>query len=66
MSQATASPTQLAWRKYRQHLPAMLGTVYVGFCLLLSLLGYLVAPDGSTHANFQVLELAKSSPGCRS
>jgi len=41
----------------------MLGTVYVGFCLLLSLLGYLVAPDGSTHANFQVLELAKSSPG---
>lgn len=57
------SPAQIAWRRFRRHGPAMAGLVYAGCCILVALLGYLITPDHTTHANFQVLELAKLPPG---
>ncbi|MEL6593394.1 MAG: ABC transporter permease [Bacteroidota bacterium] len=57
------TPNQLAWRKYRRNLPAMLGLVYVSLCVLVTLLGYWLVPDDTRHANFQILELAKLGPG---
>ncbi|MEM6348537.1 MAG: ABC transporter permease [Bacteroidota bacterium] len=57
------TPNQLAWRKYRRNLPAMLGLVYVCLCLLVALLGYWIVPDYTRNANFQALELAKLGPG---
>lgn len=57
------SPTQLAWQRFRRHVPGVIGVVWVGICALTGLLGYWLAPDATTHANFQVLELAKLPPG---
>ena len=57
------SPTQLALQRFRRHLPGMIGVVWVGVCALTGLLGYWLAPDATTHANFQVIELAKLPPG---
>lgn len=63
MSTPNSSPNRLAWRRFRRHVPGMLGLGYVIMCMIVGLCGYLLAPDNSTHANFQVLELAKQAPG---
>ncbi|RMG72863.1 MAG: ABC transporter permease [Bacteroidetes bacterium] len=56
-------PAQIAWRRFRRHGPAMAGLVYATVCVLVAILGYLISPDHTTHANLQVLELAKLPPG---
>ncbi|MEM7374883.1 MAG: ABC transporter permease [Bacteroidota bacterium] len=56
-------PSHMAWRKFRVHLPAMLGLGYAVLCVLIALLGYLIVPDNTRYANFQILELAKLPPG---
>jgi peptide/nickel transport system permease protein len=43
----------------------MVGAIWVGVCTLVALLGYVLAPDATTHANFQVIELAKLPPGAK-
>ncbi len=58
-----SSPSQLAWRKFRRNIPAMLGMGYVAMCVLGAIFAYLLAPDHTRHANFQMLELAKQAPG---
>ncbi|MEM9983887.1 MAG: ABC transporter permease [Bacteroidota bacterium] len=57
------SPSQLARRRFFRYRPAWFGLFYLGLGLLVSLFGYGLAPDKTTHANFQVLELAKQPPG---
>jgi peptide/nickel transport system permease protein len=59
------SPTQLAFHRFRRHVPGVVGVIWVGICALTGLLGYWLAPDATTHANFQVLELAKLPPGSK-
>lgn len=56
-------PTQMAWRKFRAHLPAMMGLGYAILCVGIAVLGYLIVPDRTRHANLQILELAKLPPG---
>jgi len=58
-----SSPSQLAWQKFRRHLPAMLGLGYVLLCLVIAIAGYLITPDATRHANEQILPLAKKAPG---
>lgn len=41
----------------------MIGLSYVALCFLGALFAYLIAPDNSRHANFQLLELSKKAPG---
>ena len=57
------TPGQLAWRKFRRNIPALFGLGYLVLCLLTAVLGYMITPDSSTHANRQILELAKKPPG---
>ena len=59
------TPRQLAWRKFQRNIPALLGLGYLCICLLVALLGYMITPDASTHANRQILELAKKPPGTK-
>ncbi len=61
--EAQLSPGQLARRRFFRYRPAWFGLFYLGLCLFISLFGYWLAPDKTTHANFQVLELAKQAPG---
>ena len=58
-----ASPNQIAWRKFRTNIPAMLGLGYLCLCVGVALLGNLIAPDKTRHANYQILELSKMPPG---
>jgi len=43
----------------------MLGLGYVILCVGVAIFAYVIAPDNSRHANFQLLELAKQAPGSR-
>lgn len=57
------TPAQIARRKFFRHGPAVFGLIYTLCCFLIALLGYLLVPDASTHANTQLLEWAKAPPG---
>jgi len=57
------TPNQIAWQKFRWHLPAMFGLGYLIVWVLIAICGYVLTPDKTTHANFQVLEHAKLPPG---
>lgn len=41
----------------------MLGMGYIVLCVLTAIFAYVIAPDNTRHANFQMLELAKKAPG---
>ncbi len=53
----------MARQKFVRHIPAMLGTAYLCLCVFVAVFAYLLAPDKTRHANYQVLELAKQAPG---
>lgn len=60
-----STPGQIAWRKFRTNIPAITGSIYLILVFLAAILGYLIIPDKTTHANLQILELAKKPPGTR-
>ncbi len=41
----------------------MLGSCFIGFCMLIALLGYSITPDSTPMANDMVLQLGAKSPG---
>ncbi|MFM1875081.1 MAG: hypothetical protein RL266_818 [Bacteroidota bacterium] len=54
---------QLAWRRFRKDGAAIFGVVVISIAVVLALLGPLITPDGSPHANRQMIELAAKKPG---
>lgn len=54
---------QLAWKKFRKDAAAIFGVVVIVIAVALAILGPLVTPDGSPHANRQMIELAAKKPG---
>ncbi|MEZ4830303.1 MAG: ABC transporter permease [Bacteroidia bacterium] len=58
-----STPSQIAWKKFRTNVPAIVGSVYFLLVVIVSLTGYLLSPDNTAHANLQILELAKKPPG---
>lgn len=54
-----------AWQKLRGNIPAVISLVFIGICLVISILGYLITPDQTPMANRQTLELATRKPGFR-
>ncbi len=50
---------------FPHHLPARIGTWWIGILVGVALLGPLIRPDGSQHANAQHLEHALLPPGSR-
>ncbi|MBL7941953.1 MAG: hypothetical protein JNM00_04265, partial [Flavobacteriales bacterium] len=44
-----------AWKRFRKNPPAMAGAVFIVAMALVSLLGFLIRPDGSVNANQQQL-----------
>ncbi len=53
----------MAWRRFRKIPTAMAGLVWIVLSMLLAILGYLVIPDSTPHANRQQLELSAHPPG---
>lgn len=58
-----STPRQIAWKKFRANIPALVGSAYFLLVALISLFGYIITPDNTSHANLQILELAKKPPG---
>lgn len=52
-----------AWQKLKKNGLAMFGIVVIAFTAVVAILGSLIRPDFTQHANSQKLELAKKKPG---
>jgi len=57
------SPSRLAWKRFRKNPVSVAGLVIILFSVLVSVGGYMLAPDKTTHANSQILEIALEKPG---
>lgn len=54
---------ELAWHKFKKDAAAIAGVVVILIAVVLAMLGPLITPDGSPHANRQHVELAAKKPG---
>ncbi len=61
----SASPTALAWQRFKKNKLAMLGLVVIGLATTIAILGGNVRPDGTQNANSQHLALATAAPGSK-
>lgn len=62
---SSISPGRIAWNKFRSNLSGMTALTWVGLCIVVALLGYLITPDSAPFANTQHLELSAKTPGTR-
>src|SRR5438270_258903 len=51
------------WHRFKKNKAAMIGLTMIIFALLLSVFGYLVAPDGTPNADLQTIEIQAKKPG---
>lgn len=59
---ATAS-TRSTWRRLKKNKGALFGIVIIVLALLISLLAYVLAPDGTPNANRMIVEIGGQKPG---
>lgn len=59
------SPVQLVYRRFRKNKPAVFSAFFLLLTILLAVLGYLIVPDQSQHANQQQLQLVAQAPGTK-
>ena len=52
-----------AWQRMKKDKLAMFGLGVIAFMVLLSVLGYMIAPDSTPDADSQLLELGTRQPG---
>ena len=57
------SPNQRALRRFSKNKPAVFGFGWIVLCVVIALLGYLIAPDSTPNANDQTPEIALKNPG---
>ncbi len=57
------SPNQRAWQRFFKNKPAIFGLGWILLCIVIALLGYLIAPDGTPNVNDQVPDIALKHPG---
>lgn len=50
-------------RRFKKNKPAVVGLFFIGLCVLISILGYVIMPDGSTNANNSLPEIKKKGAG---
>jgi ABC-type dipeptide/oligopeptide/nickel transport system permease subunit len=51
------------WKRLKKNRGAVFGLVIIGVAVLLSLFGYLIAPDNSPNADLQTVEIQAKKPG---
>lgn len=56
------SPWRLLWSKFRANKQAMVGLIFIVLLSITAILGYLITPDSTPHANSQQLVLAAKPP----
>lgn len=60
---ASGSLNRLAWRRFRKNKLSIAALIYIIFCAVTAILGYLVTPDKTPFANEQHLEISMKKPG---
>lgn len=57
------SPSGKIWRRFKANRLAFCGLIFILLLLLAGILGYLIIPDQSPHANTMYLQLTNKKPG---
>jgi peptide/nickel transport system permease protein len=58
-----SSFSRQAWKRLRRNKGAVGGMLLIGMAIILSIVAYLVAPDGTPYANRMMLEIGGQRPG---
>ena len=58
-----SSFSKQAWRRLRRNKGAVAGMLLIGIALIVSVLAYILAPDGTPYANRMMLETGGQRPG---
>ncbi|RYD71792.1 MAG: hypothetical protein EOP53_23060, partial [Sphingobacteriales bacterium] len=56
-------PAYYAWQRLKRNRTAYVSLLFIAFCSLISVLGYLISPDSTPNANDQQIELETLKPG---
>lgn len=59
------SPWQIAGRRLFSDWLSVVALIFIGLCIIIATLGYLIIPDSTPFANQQHLEMATRKPGLR-
>jgi peptide/nickel transport system permease protein len=62
---AQLTPSKQTWIAFKRNKIAMGGLAFIATTLLIAILGYLVLPDQTPHANNMTIQLSIKKPGAR-
>lgn len=51
------------WKRLRKNKPAIAGLIFILFTILVAIFGYYIAPDNTSNADLQTLEIQAKPPG---
>lgn len=57
------SPGRIVWSRFIKNPLSLTGVVFISIAFIVSLFGYVLAPDNTTNSNTQILEIATEPPG---
>ncbi len=60
---ADITPSKRTWQAFKRNKIAVAGLVFIILTLLVAILGYLIMPDQSPHANNMTIQLSIKRPG---
>ncbi len=60
---AELTPTQRTWKNFKRNNFAVAGLLFIMFCVVVAILGYLIMPDSTPLANNQTIQLSTKKPG---
>lgn len=63
MPQQPLSYNQQTWKRLKKNKGALLGLFIIATAVLLTIFGYLIAPDNSPNADLQTVEIQAKKPG---
>ena len=59
----TSTFSTQAWKRLRRNKGAAAGIVLIGIAVIISIIAYFIAPDGTPYANRMMLEIGGQKPG---
>lgn len=62
---AQLTPSKRTWNAFKRNKIAVAGLVFIAITLLVAILGYLILPDQSPHANNMTIQLSIKKPGAK-
>jgi peptide/nickel transport system permease protein len=62
---ADLTPAQRTWKTFKRNKFAVGGLLFIIFCVVIAILGYLIMPDQTPLANNQTIQLSIKKPGSK-